>query len=144
MRKYLLMGTVLVAAIGAGLWLFLAQSGGPAVTFRTEPVTRGDLLATIGGTGTLEPEDVVDVGSQVAGLIKDFGVGLDGKPIDYGSPVDAGTVLARIDESLFAARAEQSRTLVRSAKSKVVQAKAKADAAIASTKKARADLKQAI
>jgi multidrug efflux pump subunit AcrA (membrane-fusion protein) len=52
------------------------------VTFRTEPVTRGELLATVGGTGTLEPEEVIDVGTQVGGLIKEFGSGTDGKPVD--------------------------------------------------------------
>ncbi|WP_020472812.1 efflux RND transporter periplasmic adaptor subunit [Zavarzinella formosa] len=144
MRKYILIGLVLVGAVGTGTMLFLKHSSGPAITFRTEQASRGELLATVGGTGTLEPEDVIDVGSQVAGLIQDFGTGLDGKPIDYGSPVDAGTVLARIDDSLFAAKAEQSRTLLKSAESKVVQAKAKAEAAVANTNKARADWKQAI
>ena len=34
---------------------------------RTVPVKRGDLRATIDATGTMEPEEVVDVGAQGAG-----------------------------------------------------------------------------
>jgi len=142
MRKYLIALVVLLAVGGGAAFFILRQSRGPAATYRTEPAARGDLLATVGGT--LEPEDVVDVGSQVAGLIKGFGTGSDGKPIDYGSPVEPGTVLALIDDQMFAARADQSRALVRSAEQKVTQAKAKADEAAANTKKARADLKTAM
>jgi len=54
--------------------------------------------------------------------------------------VDNGTVLARIDDSLYSARAEQSRALVRSAQQRVTQAKV--EEAVAATNKARADLKQ--
>jgi HlyD family secretion protein len=113
------------------------------VSFRTETVTHGDLIATVGGTGTLEPEEVIDVGTQVAGLIKEFGKGTDGETIDYGSPVDKATILAHIDDSLYAAKAEQSRALVKSAREKLEQAKARVDEAVANTNKTRADLKQA-
>ncbi len=144
MRKYII-PLMAIAVVGGGVaFWFLRRSGGEVVAFRTETLDRGELLATVGGTGTLEPEDVIDVGSQVAGLIKEFGVGTDGKPIDYGSPVNSGTILARIDDQLFAAKAEQSRALLRSAEQKVAQAKAKVDQAVANTKKARADLKQSV
>lgn len=144
MRKYLFIAiviTLVLGGAGAAYWFF-GRSQGSGVTFRTEPVARGDLLATVGGSGTLEPEEVIDVGTQVAGLIKEFGVGTDGKQIDYKSPVEAGTVLARIEDSLYAAKAEQSRTLLRSTEQRVIQAKAKVDAAVANTNKVRADLKQ--
>lgn len=63
---------VLAGLGGAGYWYFFAAgSRGPALA--TEPVVRDDLLATISATGTLEPEDVIDVGAQVAGQIKEFG-----------------------------------------------------------------------
>jgi HlyD family secretion protein len=51
--------------------------------FRTVPVTRGDLRATISATGTVEPEEVVDVGAQVAGKIVAFGKDKNGKGIDW-------------------------------------------------------------
>ena len=143
MNKYRILAVVLLLALGgAGYWVF-GRSPSSRVTFRTASVTQGDLLVTVGGTGTLEPEEVIDVGAQVAGLIKEFGNGSDGHVIDYGSPVERGTVLARIDDSLYAAKVEQARAMVRSAEQRVIQAKAKVQEAVANTNKARADLKQA-
>jgi len=37
--------------------------------FRTAAVERGNLIVTISATGTVEPEEVIDVGAQVAGQI---------------------------------------------------------------------------
>lgn len=150
MRKYILpVIALIVIGGGAGYW-FLTSNAAPTVTYRTEPVARGELVATISATGTLEPEEVIDVGAQVAGLIKEFGTGSDGKPIDYRSPVAAGMVLARIDDSLYKARVDQSRSAVRaaeqqvaSAKAKLDQAKAGVDQAKANTQRADADLLQA-
>ncbi|MDB6065408.1 MAG: efflux transporter, family, subunit [Pedosphaera sp.] len=73
------------------------------MAFRLASVNRGDLVATISATGTLEPVEVVDVGAQVAGLILAFGKDKDGKTVDYGSSVEEGTILAKIDESVYAA-----------------------------------------
>ena len=64
--------------------------------FHSVAVKRGDLLATISGTGTVEPEQVVDVGAQVTGIIISFGHDVDNKVLDYGSVVAEGTVLAQI------------------------------------------------
>jgi len=71
--------------------------------FRTAPVKRTNLVATISATGTVEPEELVDVGAQVAGQIQAFGKDKQSKPIDYGSAVEEGTVLAQIDDTLYAA-----------------------------------------
>ena len=46
---------------------FLSRANKNTTSFRTVPVKRGDLVATISATGTVEPEEVVDVGAQVAG-----------------------------------------------------------------------------
>ena len=73
-------------------------------------------MTTIGATGTVEPEEVIDVGAQVAGQILTFGKDAQGRTVDYGSVVEAGTVLARIDDSLYAADAAQAEAQVRSAK----------------------------
>jgi HlyD family secretion protein len=69
--------------ICAGAWWFSAK-GDKSPIFRTVAVTRGDLEATISATGTVEPEEVVDVGAQVSGIISTFGKDKDGKMIDYG------------------------------------------------------------
>ncbi len=107
---------------------YFGRDNGKSVSYRTAAVTRGDLLTTIGATGTVEPEEVIDVGAQVAGRILSFGKDAEGKTVDYGSVVEAGTVLARIDDSLYEADAAQAQAQVQSAK--------------ASLQRARADLEQ--
>jgi len=123
-----LVGVLVVAAV---IW-FWFRDHNPSDGFRTAPVTRGDLQAVISATGTVEPEEVVDVGAQVAGKIVAFGKDKDGKTVDYGSVVEAGTVLAQIDDALYAAdlanvkaQLEQSKANVQRAESDLGQLKAK-------------------
>lgn len=117
------------AVIGAGLWALRSRSKVSA--FRTAAITRGDIVATISATGTVEPEAAVDVGAQVAGVIVTFGTDKKGRPIDWGSVVDAGTVLAKIDDSLYAAavatakaQLAQTRANVLASQANVMQQKA--------------------
>jgi HlyD family secretion protein len=151
MRKLLtLLLALVLAGGGAGYWALHASAGG-ASAFRTGPVTRGDLLATISASGTVEPEDVVDVGAQVAGMIKEFGYDeRTGKPVDYSSPVEPGTVLARIDDRMYKAKVDQSaaqlqaaQAQLESAKAQFTSAQAKLESARANTKVAQATLAQA-
>src|SRR5438132_930814 len=94
---------VLVAlAGGVGVWRWRERNGHKWL-FRTALVNRGDLVAAINATGTIEPVEVVDIGAQVAGLVTSFGQDKNGKAIDYGSIVEEGTILAKIDESVYAA-----------------------------------------
>jgi HlyD family secretion protein len=84
----------ILAILGCSAQWFWHRNGESAVAFRTASAERGDLMATISATGTVEPEAVVDVGARVAGKIWAFGKDQSGKPIDYGSVVEEGTVLA--------------------------------------------------
>src|SRR5437764_7586500 len=140
MRKLLILGAILtlLATARFGLWYYNA-SARQEEPFRTETVQRGDLLASFSATGTLEPEDIIDVGAQVAGQIKDFGVDTrTGKPIDYGSEVEAGAVLAKIDDALYSAKVNQSQAPLTVARAAHDQAVATVDAANARGKGAQA------
>ncbi|MFA6283476.1 MAG: efflux RND transporter periplasmic adaptor subunit [Desulfurivibrionaceae bacterium] len=92
--------------------------------YRTAELKRGDLRVTISATGTVEPEEVIDVGAQVAGRIVSFGKDAKGKTVDYGSVVEAGTMLARIDDSLYAADVAQAEAQLLSNKAGLQKAKA--------------------
>jgi HlyD family secretion protein len=92
--------------------------------YRTVKVKRGDLAALISATGTVEPVEVIDVGAQVAGKIVAFGQDKNGQPLDYGSEVEAGMVLAQIDNSLYAAEAAQARASLQHARSELESVKA--------------------
>ena len=102
---------IAIVAAGAALaFIGYRQFSSPnPAPFRTVPVTRGDLRAIISATGTVEPEEVIDVGAQVAGKIVAFGKDKQGKGIDYGSAVEAGMVLARIDDALYVADVESAK-----------------------------------
>ena len=71
-RRILVIAVVVVVAALA-LTVYLLRSSSSSAGFRTVQVQRGDLQATISATGTVEPEEVVDVGAQVAGRIVSFG-----------------------------------------------------------------------
>jgi HlyD family secretion protein len=92
--------------------------------FRTASLKRGDLSITIDATGTIEPEQVIDVGAQVAGKIISFGTDGDGKTIDYGSMVRKGMVLARIDKSLYETELDAALSELASANAHLRQCKA--------------------
>src|SRR4051794_11568199 len=105
MKKLLLMMALLWGGGAAGLW-YWTEGRGAKVSYRTVAIRRGELRATINATGTMEPEQVVDVDAQVAGQVRDYGddPASPGRPIGYGSAVEPGTVLAHLDSSLFKAR----------------------------------------
>ncbi|MBU4010954.1 MAG: efflux RND transporter periplasmic adaptor subunit, partial [Proteobacteria bacterium] len=127
----LALGLVIIAVL-----IFFKKRNGEPVSYRTEKVKRGELLVTISATGTIEPEEVIDVGAQVAGRILEFGKDKNNKTIDYGSVIGEGTVLAQIDDSLYAADAAQ-------AAAQVLQSKASLERARADIEQVKAKLYQA-
>jgi HlyD family secretion protein len=116
---------IVVAAVAIlALVVYLRRGSDTSTGFRTVKVKQGDLQATISATGTVEPEEVVDVGAQVAGKIVAFGQDKNGHEVDYGSFVEAGMVLARIDDVLYAADAASAKAQLAQAKAAVQKAEA--------------------
>jgi HlyD family secretion protein len=127
---------------GAAAWL-LQRNNGQTITYRTSQVTRDGLLVSISATGTVEPEEVIDVGAQVAGQILSFGKDVNGKTVDYGSVVEEGTVLARIDDSLYSSDAAQAEAQVQSAKASELRAEADLEQMKAKLRQAERDWQRA-
>ncbi|MEN6441103.1 MAG: efflux RND transporter periplasmic adaptor subunit [Syntrophobacter sp.] len=115
---------VVVVGILAVVLYFIKSGGSQVFLFKTAPVEKGDLQAAISATGTIEPEELVDIGAQVAGKIVAFGKDKSGRQIDYGSEVEKGMVLAQIDDAIYAADAAQARAQVDAAKAGVKRAEA--------------------
>ena len=90
---------ILLGVLGAGAAWYLQGRNGQVMAYRTAPIKRGDLLISISATGTVEPEEVIDVGAQIAGQIMSFGKDTGGRTVDYGSVVEEGTILAKIRSS---------------------------------------------
>src|SRR5262249_40092086 len=80
----------------------------PRTTFRTATVSRGAVMASVQATGTLEPEEVVDVGAQIPGIISELGPDpkAPGKTVDFQTQVQGGTILARINPDLYRLRVD--------------------------------------
>jgi HlyD family secretion protein len=106
-------------------------------------VKRGDVAATISASGTIEPEETVDVGAQVAGRITAFGTDINGKPIDYDSVVEKGAVLAKIDDSVYAAALAVANAQVEQAKAGELSAAANLEQMEAKLVQAEAEWKRA-
>jgi len=122
-KKTVIAIIVLGTAAAAAGWYFNPRTQG-TMAYRTTQVTRGNLLVAISATGTVEPEEVIDVGAQVAGQILSFGRDADGRTVDYGSKVTEGTVLAKIDESLYAEESAQAAAQVQGARANLQRAEA--------------------
>ncbi len=116
---------VFIAAVIGGIVIWsLLKTGSEAIILQTAPVLRSDLMATISATGTVEPVEVVDVGAQVTGRIVTLGKDRNGKTIDYGSVVEEGTVMAQIDDSLYAADADAANAQLQQTKANLISAHA--------------------
>lgn len=133
--RIIVIAILIVAAASATLWW--RSHNRPALSFTTAVVTRGDVVASIGATGTIEPLETVDVGAQVAGRISAFGKDQDGKTVDYGSMVREGALLAKIDDSVYAADLSVAKAGQLSAAANLEQMKAKLDQAAADWKRAQ-------
>ncbi len=142
---------LLVAALAVGIWAYYAPNHQVSgMHFSTTVVTRGDFLNKVQATGTLEPQELVDVGAQVTGEIKEFGTDVEGKRVDYGSEVKAGQLLARIDDTLVEldikraeAQVAQAQAQILSAAAAVAQAEAAVAQAQANKNKADRDMQRA-
>jgi len=108
-------GLLVVAGISALLWIEHDDAG--AVQYNTEAVQRGDLTVTVTATGTLQPTNQVDVGSELSGIIESVDV-------DYNDTVEVGQVLAKLDTSKLDAQVLQAKAALNQAQANVLEAKA--------------------
>ncbi len=134
-KRILLTGITVLVLVTALLWWHSRGDG--KLSFTTATVKRGDVAATIGATGTIEPLEVVDVGAQVAGRISGFGTDRDGKTVDYGSVVEQGALLAKIDDSVYAADLSVAKAGELSAAAYLEQMNARLDQAAAEWKRSQ-------
>jgi len=125
---------LLIAAVAGGVVYYTKYlKAAPTTSFRTATVQKGDLRIEIKANGTLEPEEVVDVGAQVMGRILELGEdprakndqAFKGKRVDYCSDVEEGTILAKIDPSLYRATLDQAKASVMRAEADLEQMTAK-------------------
>jgi HlyD family secretion protein len=113
---YVVGAVALAVALGA-FFLVRGGSSSGATQYRTEEVRRGDLVVKITATGTLQPKNEVEVGSELSGTIRSV-------LVDYNSKVKTGQVLAKLDTTKLEATITQTKASLEAARAKVLQAQA--------------------
>lgn len=99
------LAAVAVVAIGLSL---TREKGKQALSLEVSAVSSGTMISTVTATGTVQPIDHVDVGTQVSGVINNVYV-------DFNSQVKRGELLAEIDKSTLSAKLLQTKASLASA-----------------------------
>ena len=119
---------LVLVCVGVAIYYVMSQTvNGTVTVLQTMSLQRGDLLSTINATGTLQPQEVVNVGAQVAGLIVRFGDDPNTPSgfVDYCSVVEQDAVLAIIDPTFHEAALEQAEAAFQSSEANLQQLEAR-------------------
>ncbi|PIQ21913.1 MAG: efflux transporter periplasmic adaptor subunit [Cytophagales bacterium CG18_big_fil_WC_8_21_14_2_50_42_9] len=90
-KKIIILSVVAVALLTAAYLLFF-RAKAQEVTVETTQVKTGTISNVITATGTIEPTNQVEVGTQVSGVIQKIYV-------DYNSKVKKGQLIAELDKT---------------------------------------------
>ena len=134
-------GIIIVGGAAAGIKHSGTTRDG--VRYITHPAAYTDISTTVTETGTVNPVDSVQIGSQVSGTIAVINV-------DYNSKVKKGMVLATIDPGPYQAVVTQARANLAAAQagyaaalSGIAQDQAAVESAVAAIQQAQANLRSA-
>jgi HlyD family secretion protein len=129
MKRILWIAT-LVVLVAAGITYYIRVDVSAAPTQLTfDAVSRGDVVATVEATGTLQPLDTVQVGTQVSGTIASIGT-------DFNQLVKRGQVLATLDPAIFQTQIDQAKATVIRLESEVERAQVQYEDAALKLKRA--------
>ena len=120
-KKVLLILVLIFLLLGAGYYIKILKNSEeaalPAVSFKTVPAVLKDIVVTVNATGTLEPTNQVEVGSELSGTVREV-------LVDYNDRVRVGQILARLDVTDRLAQVRQREAALAAAKASVLQAEA--------------------
>jgi len=142
MKRYAAILLTLLLVCGGGYWFFFKRSGANAknVQFKTARVDRGEVIQGEAASGTVEPVELIQVGTQISGAIEKLYA-------DFNSKVKAGQVIARLDSRRLASQVAQDEAALAKAqadlervKSAVVQARSEIERVRASAAQSKADV----
>jgi len=103
MRKLPVLVLSLAAIAAVALYFLPGWNGAPAEgSYRTARADRGEIVATVSATGTINPTTTVIVGSQLSGQVVEI-------LADFNSEVRAGQVVARLNQDQIRARLDAAR-----------------------------------
>ena len=107
-KKVLLLIPLLLVAVLTVIFFLKVRNSEKPIAFETATVKKGSIAQTISATGTVEPVDKVEVGTQVSGVVKKIYV-------DFNSTVTKGQLLAELDKITLQATLDLNKVTLRSA-----------------------------
>lgn len=118
MKKALIgIAAVVAVCIATYAWFAWGKSADRGQAQATAVVQKGDLEDTVSATGTLQPRDYVDVGTQVSGQVKKLHV-------EIGDRVEKGQLLAEIDSTVYQTRVEATQAQLRNQQAQLAERQA--------------------
>jgi macrolide-specific efflux system membrane fusion protein len=117
-KTFILLVLLLAAGAGGyGAWRAWATPAGGVPPQATAVAQRGHLEDTVSATGTLQPRDYVDVGTQVSGQVRKLHV-------EIGDTVTKGQLLAELDPTVYQSKVEASQAQLRNLQAQLAQRRA--------------------
>ena len=83
---------LLLVGIGYGGYHFFFNEKPTMIVLQKEKVEKGDVTTEVTATGSVQPVDEIEVGTQVSGLVSKIYV-------DYNSQVKKGELIAELDKT---------------------------------------------
>jgi HlyD family secretion protein len=115
-RRLAVIVVVVLGVVALASRAFLAKDATDA-RFRTEPASRGPLVAGVTATGTVNPVSTVQVGTYVSGPVQAIDA-------DFNSQVKKGQRVAKIDPRPFELRVQQAEAALTNAHAKLEKSRA--------------------
>ena len=83
---------LLLVGVGYGVYHFFFKEKPAIIVLQKEKVEKGDVTTEVTATGSVQPVDEIEVGTQVSGLVSKIYV-------DYNSQVKKGELIAELDKT---------------------------------------------
>jgi RND family efflux transporter, MFP subunit len=107
-KKYIIFGSAAILLAVVVLWKVFSSETEANVKIDTAVVSKGNITNSVTATGTIEPIEKVEVGTQVSGVI-------DKLYVDFNSQVKKGQIMAELDKSTLLERLRQTKASLEAA-----------------------------
>nr|WP_245812615.1 efflux RND transporter periplasmic adaptor subunit [Salegentibacter echinorum] len=100
-KKKIIIGSIVVGILAVVAFVFIKGNDAVIIEAKTVPAKIADVTTMVTATGTIEPINQVDVGTQVSGVVEKIFV-------DYNSEVKEGQLIAELDKTNLKATLTQA------------------------------------
>ncbi len=113
-KKYLILAAIVI--VGVLIYKFYPKEAEASLRLNTQIVKKDKLSTEVTATGTVEPITLVEIGTQVSGVISKIHV-------DYNSDVKAGQVIAELDTRMLKSELASAHATLKSREVELAQQK---------------------